>query len=260
MVADYERRNFSVFPCQWSEIDRPDIVSIYSPIYNITPEAEPGPSNTTTTGKSGGSSNTGAIAGGVVAGIVAIAVIAALLWFFWWRPKRRQHYMTDGELPEKTPAPIIDPHLNNAELTGSNTQKQPGLPELQGTVGGRSEGVFELPAREEVAKEMRATSDAKEMPTPETISEAAGNGFPWRGSTQSNPQSPSPLSSPGLQSRLSPMSSPSSDRDMSSPIPSPSMIPSTLPSPVPSPPPVVQPQPRRVVKPVLNSMDSSTSD
>lgn len=259
VVADYERRNFSVFPCQWTANAQPDIVSTFSPTYNITPEAAPGSSNgTSTPHKSAGKSSAGPIAGGVVAGIAGLAIVAALVYFFWWRPKRRRHYTTDGELPEKPHAASVDPHLNNAEL--GNTQSQYGMPELQGTVGGISEGVFEMPAREEVAKEMRATIDAQEMPTPETVSEATGGGFPWRRSIQSETQSPSPLSSPGLQDRFSPMSSPSPDRDLPSPIPSPSMIPSSVPSPLPSPPPVMQPQPQRVVRPVLNTVDSSISE
>jgi hypothetical protein len=259
VVADYERRNFSVFPCQWTGIDKPEVVSTFSPSYNITPEVGPGSSNGTGTAhKSGGKSSAGPIAGGVVAGIAGLAIVAALVYFFWWRPKRRQHYMTDGELPEKPPTATVDPHLNNAEL--GNTQSQSGMPELQGTLGGVSEGVFEMPAREEVAKEMRATIDAQEMPTPETVSEATGGGFPWRRSVQSEPQSPSPLSSPGLQSRFSPMSSPSPDRDLPSPIPSPSMIPSSVPSPIPSPSTIAQPQPQRVARPVLNTVDSSISE
>ena len=249
VVADYERRNFSVFPCQWEADATPDIVSTFSPVYNITPSASPtGPP--TAGSSSGGSSNTGAIAGGVVGGIAALVIIAALVYFCWWRPKRRQHYTTDGKLeksdisapsPESHSIARDDPHSNKAEL--GNTQRH----ELEGSAGpSKGPAVFEMPAREEVATELRATNDnAHEMLTPETMSDVPQGGFPWRKSIlDGGVDSPSPLGSPGspgsgLEGMVSPVSSPSPG--LPSPIPSPTMIPSSVPSPLPSPPPVLRP-------------------
>jgi hypothetical protein len=259
VVADYERRNFSVFPCQWEADATPDIVSTFSPTYNITPAASPSGHSTPGT-SSGGSSNTGAIAGGVVGGIVALTIIAVLVYFCWWRPRRRQHYTTDGKLekseisapsPENPSLTQDDPHLTKAEL--GNTQRH----ELEGSAGtSKGPAVFEMPAREEVATELRATNNnAHEMLTPETTSEAPLGEFPWRKSVQNGEgNSPSPLGSPGspgsgLEGMVSPINS--SSAGLPSPVPSPSMIPSSVPSPLPSPPPVVQPQPQKAVRPNL---------
>lgn len=248
VIADYERRNFSVSPCRWENEAKPEIISTFSPTYNLTPATQPGSSNSTGSG-SKKSTNTGAIAGGVVGGIATIAVFTFLIWFCYWKPRREQHYTTEGEKAEKVSLPD-DPHATNAEL--GNNQTNSGLPELVGTVGGRTQGVFELPAREEVAKEMRATIDAQELPTPDTVSEATHGGFPWN---ERSGQSPSPLSSPGLEGTFSPMSSPSPEPN--SPVPSPSMISSVGQSP--SPPPVVQPQPQRVIRVPLHARNSSLS-
>jgi len=257
IIADYERKNFTIFPCKWENIDKRDISSIYSPTYNLSSSGEPEPTDSSRASKkSGGASKAGPIAGGVVAG-VAVLIIAALIYIFWWK-KRQAHYTTNGPIPEKRPSHPPDPHTNNAEL--SNTQSRANMSELQGTIGGPSSGtgVFELPAREEVAKEMRATIDAQELPTPETMSEVTNSGFPWRTSMTDRGNSPSPLSSPALHGRFSPMSSPSPE--LPSPIPSPSMITSSIPSPMPSPPPFAHPQPQRVVRPALNTVDTSISE
>jgi hypothetical protein len=103
IIADYEQRNFSVYPCQWEANATPEIVSTFSPTYNITPVVSPNNNSTSSGMKS--SSNTGAIAGGVVGVLAALAIAAALSYFYWWRPKRHQHYTTDGKLEK----PAIPP-------------------------------------------------------------------------------------------------------------------------------------------------------
>jgi len=251
LIADYERRNFSVSPCQWDTISKPDIITTFSPTYNMTSVAgsPPPPSNNSTTKVSGGSSDIGAIAGGVVGGVLVSVIIAGLVFFFcYWKPKRRQDYSTHGEksemfahLPDNPALALGDRHLSKAEL--GNTQRTSGVPELEGSSG----AVFEMPVREEAASEMSAPyNNVYEMPTPETASEVTRDGFPWRMSLLERRagQSPSPLGSPEAQSVTSPVSSPS--LRFSSPIPSPSMIPSPLPSP-----------PQRAVRPDLNSVGPS---
>jgi hypothetical protein len=237
VVADYERKNFSVFPCQWEANINTDIVSIISPTYSVTPVTEPSSSNSTSN-PSGGSTNAGPIAGGIVGGIAGLAIITALVYFFYWRPKRRQAYTTNGEksemfapLPANPALALDDPHLNNAEL--GNTQRTSTVPELEGSPG----AVFEMPVKETAASEMHAIdSTVQEMPTPETVSDITMGGFPWKASvvSEGGGQSPSPLGSPGLQSNISSTSSP-------------------------SPPPLAQPQPQRIVKPNLKTADSDTS-
>ena len=144
-------------------------------------------------------------------------------------------------LPINPALALDDPHLNKAEL--GNTQRTSGVPELEGSAGRPSQGpaVFEMPVREEVASELRATNNnAHEMLTPDTSSVAAQAGFAWRTSLpEGGPQSPTPLESPGLQDIVSPLGS--SSPGSPSPIPSLSMAASSVPSPLPSPPPVAQP-------------------
>ena len=264
VIADYERRNFSVFPCQWVANAKSDIASTFSPIYNITPAAGSGPSTSSSSAThSGGSPSAGPIAGGVVGGILALSIGAVLFYCFYWKPKKRsQDYLTHGEksemlapLPENPALAYDDPHLTKAEL--ASNQRRSDVPELEGSGGGPSH-IFELPAREETASEMGAPNGNRhEMATPETTSEIGQTGFPWRMSfLEGRTKSPSSLGSPGLGSITSPVSSPS---PMPSPLPSPSMIPSSVPSPIPSPPPVVHPQPQRVIRPDLKTADSSNS-
>lgn len=256
-----------MFPCKWEAGAAPDIASTFSPTYNITPSSSPSGPSTSGSG-SGGSSNTGAIAGGVIGGIGALAIFAALVYFCWYRPKRRQHYITDGKLekseisapsPENPSQAEDEPHLNKAEL--ANTQRH----ELEGSVGpSKGPAVFEMPAREEVATELRATNnDAQELLTPETTSDAPQSPqqgeFPWRKRvSDGEANSPSPLGSPGspgsgMEGMVSPVSSPG----LPSPIPSPTNIPSSVPSPLPSPPPIVQPQPQKAIRADLITADSS---
>jgi len=262
VFADYERRNFSVYPCKWDTDRKRDIVTVFSPKYGNITEVVSGPSSSNTTQKhSGGTSKAGPIAGGVIGGIALLAAICALLLYFCYiKPKRRQKdYSTHGEKPEMhaplpdNPALALDdnPHLHKAEL--ANTQRVSGVAELEGSAGVRR--ISEMPVREAAASEMRAVDNhnVHEMSTPEAIAEATATtgGFPWRTSeTPDGAQSPSPLQSPGIMSRVSPLSSPG----LPSPVPSHSTIAASLPSPVPSPPPVLQPQPQRIVRKALDSI------
>jgi len=260
--ADFQRGNFSVYPCKWDSDGRRDIVSVLAPKYSPVTDTGPGSqNNTSTSNKSGSSSKAGPIAGGVIGGIALIAgIISVLFYFCYIKPKRRQKdYSTHGEKPEMhaplpdNPALALDdnPHLHKAEL--ANTQRMSGVAELEGSAGVRR--VSEMPVREAAASEMRAVDNhnVHEMSTPEAIAEAtaATGGFPWRTSeTPDGAQSPSPLQSPGIMSRVSPLSSPG----LPSPVPSQSTIAASLPSPAPSPPPVLQPQPQRVVRKALDSI------
>lgn len=260
VLADYERGNFSVYPCKLEDNSKRDIVSVFSRKY--IPEVGSGPSTSNVTAKhSGGTSKAGPIAGGVIGGIALLAALIAVLFYFCYiKPKRRQQdYSTHGEktemhapLPDNPALALEDnPHLNKAEL--ANTQRMSGVAELEGSAGVRR--ISEMPVREAAAWEMRAVGEHNmhEMATPEAIAEAtaATGEFPWRTSeTPEGAQSPSPLQSPGLMSRVSPLSSPG----LPSPVPSQSTIAGSLPSPVPSPPPVLQPQPQRVVRKALDTI------
>lgn len=258
VIADYERMNFSVSPCKWDPNAKQNIAAIISPDLGSSAPGSTPPSPSPTPSNSGKSSNTGAIAGGVGGGLAAV-IIAALIWFFWWRPKHRASAMHAEKTAPGPGAPALaieDPHYDKAEL--GNTQKTTGVPELEGNEGSSSGGtLFEMPAREEVATEMASTSrQPQEMATPDQDSDAEG-GYPWRAAPAESVSNRSPLSSPGLQNRISPMSSPSPGLS-SRGLPSPLVSPSSVPSPVPSPP-LVQPKPQRVLRPGLMSVNSSAS-
>jgi hypothetical protein len=259
IVADYERRNFSVYACQLQANPSPDIATILSPTTTIV---VPPPKTSTTTAKSSGSSSkTGPIVGGVIGGLAFLAAAIAAIWYFcYWKPKKRsQEYTTDGEkqeiyapVPPDSPTLVLeeDRTLNKAEL--ANTQRRSGVPELEG-----SSGMYEMAVREEAASEMSApTSNLHEMGTPGTIiSDTTENGFPWRSGSLTERGHRSTGSGPQTF-LVSPVSSPSPEMQPS--VPSPSMVISPMP-PSPSPPPVSHPQPKRVVRPALKSGDSMGS-
>ena len=234
VVADYERKNFSVFPCKWAANTAPDIASTFSPTYTMTLNTPPDVS-TTPTSKHKSSSNAGAIAGGTLGGLGTLAIAAALLYLCWWRTKRRQHYTTNDTIDKKPKVPALpsgealgtegEPHITNAEL--ANTQRH----ELEGSAGPSKVGLtlFELPAREDVASELRANNDAQEILTPDTSeapqSPQSQGEFPWRRSVrETGMNSPSPLGSPetpgsGTAGLVSPVSIPG----LVLPLPAPSL-------------------------------------
>lgn len=75
LTVDYERRNFTVAACEWTENASSDIRSILSPDYDSDDSKS-----------SGGGIGGGAIAGIVIGVLAAVVLVAAAVW--WWR--RRQ--------------------------------------------------------------------------------------------------------------------------------------------------------------------------
>ncbi|KAL1297252.1 hypothetical protein AAFC00_004811 [Neodothiora populina] len=90
VIADYERRNFTVAPCAWEENPIADIKTILSP---DSEAAQSGDSN------SGGGISGGAIAGIVIGVIGGLALVAAAIWFFM--RKRRTEKQKLAELESK---------------------------------------------------------------------------------------------------------------------------------------------------------------
>lgn len=78
LIADYERRNFTVAPCAWTENAASDLRSIISPDTVITSSSS-----------NNGHLSAGAIAG-VVVGIVAVIAILGLALFFLRRTKNKR--------------------------------------------------------------------------------------------------------------------------------------------------------------------------
>lgn len=97
VIADYERRNFTVAPCSWVENAASNIKSIISPTYDLSSDPSSGIS-------------AGAIAGIVVGIVAAVAALAGLGFWFW---RRRQN--TKGQR-------IAELEARNAVLPGSLSQ------------------------------------------------------------------------------------------------------------------------------------------
>jgi hypothetical protein len=173
VIADYDRRNFSVAQCNWNPSAQQNIITIRSP-------SGEGSASNGTAGTSGGSKSSnsvpvGAVAGGVVGGVVAIAGIAALLWFFCIKPRRRRAKATElaaqtGTENDPPAPPPEDPTADKAEM---DNQDKDRVHEMEGKknqwvveTDGQEVQIAELPAREEVAAELTGQRDAVEMMDP----------------------------------------------------------------------------------------------
>ncbi|CAD0109001.1 unnamed protein product [Aureobasidium uvarum] len=95
VVADYERRNFTVAPCVWEQNSASEIRTIFSP-----------DSKFSFGGKSSGISG-GAIAGIVIGVLAIIAILAGALWFM--RRKKQQKKYAAVELEAKSLAAAQTP-------------------------------------------------------------------------------------------------------------------------------------------------------
>jgi len=89
LIADYDRKNFTVAPCNWDQaaLAHQQIQTIY------TPGTEPKSSK-------GSSFPTGAIAGVVVGVVVIIAALAAILWFLRRRKNAEKKRVAELEAKE----------------------------------------------------------------------------------------------------------------------------------------------------------------
>lgn len=131
IIADFERQNFSVWPCKWdSNTNNANVVAILST--NST-------SNTPNSSGGNGSSSkkglgTGAIAGIAVGAVAALAIVGAAAWLYIKRAraKPRTSFELEGRLhdpnslppyhPEKgTPPEELDSRSRH-ELTGHNNK------------------------------------------------------------------------------------------------------------------------------------------
>lgn len=90
LIADYERRNFTIAPCEWTENADSDIRSILSPDYD-----------------SDDSNSSGGLGGGAIAGIVigvlaAVVLVAAAVW--WWRRRQQNEKKRMANIEAKAAA------------------------------------------------------------------------------------------------------------------------------------------------------------
>ncbi|KAH9217588.1 aspartic peptidase domain-containing protein [Leptodontidium sp. 2 PMI_412] len=158
VIADYERKNFSVSQCKWDSSPQ-NIVTIFPP------------SNSTDNPKSETSGlPTGAIAGIAAGGGALLIVLAVVLYFCWWRPRQRKRKTAElaanevtiqNQQQQQQQQEFVKPELDSNEVN-----QKPGL-QIHETEGskvfapveiGNPDIVYEMPAREEVASEMTGTS------------------------------------------------------------------------------------------------------
>ncbi|KAI5239600.1 acid protease [Aureobasidium subglaciale] len=130
VVADYERRNFTVAPCAWEQNAATELRTIFSPDSGFTLDDG--------SGKSG-------ISGGAIAGIVigVLAIIAILLGALWFmRRKKQQKKSAAVELEAKSLAAAQssepsspfkeDPHAGVSTPTGGELDGSRQVHEIAG--------------------------------------------------------------------------------------------------------------------------------
>ncbi|KAL8686343.1 MAG: hypothetical protein Q9218_007173 [Villophora microphyllina] len=98
LIADYERRNFSISQCSWVENAAQKVVAIHSPV-NATAST---PSR---------SFAPGAIAGTSIGSIVAVSALVFLLYHFVIRQRRRKQTSTITENIKDSSESSIDPDI-----------------------------------------------------------------------------------------------------------------------------------------------------
>lgn len=203
MIADYERRNFSVSQCKWDGDSTQSIVAILPPSNGTSqgldgsPEVAPGSSKAKKN-----PDPIGPIAGGVGGGVV---VISAAVLFLLLRRRKKAHQARQKQAKaaaESLPDPVLKPELDGYEripkiyetapevdIDGDGKSFVPSSRAIEIDNSGRNSPVFEMPAKEEVAAEMSGFGDGK--PRPEKSEKRKANIVP-------RPPSPESPASPGL--------------------------------------------------------------
>lgn len=221
VTADYDRGNFSVSQCSWVPNAQQNIVSILKPDTNTSSSD----SGDTTKSKSINSVPIGAIAGGAIGGVVLLGAAGFMAYWFCIKPRRRRAESEAAAAraaerqPGRTspPDPTLKPELDSEEvrrvlemeadkkqwLVEADAQ-QARIYEMEGKkvvyemdgkrgiwaveADGTPIEIHEMPAREEVAVEMRGSRDSIEVARP---------GPRWSWEMTDPVQSPATLPSPG---------------------------------------------------------------
>lgn len=105
LIADYERENFTIAPCAWTNTSVAELKSIISP--NETSIA--------TGSGSGGGLSAGAIAGVVVGIVAVIAILGLILWLLRRRKVAEKKRVAELEASERTGAGKHSDDSNNEQ-------------------------------------------------------------------------------------------------------------------------------------------------
>jgi hypothetical protein len=161
LIADYERNNFSVWPCSWdSNTNNARVVAIRSVNDTADSHDSPGINHDTDSGKNKGLA-TGTVAG--IAVVAAVSAIAALVAVYFWLRKKRRTKRTSFELGVSSTdpmdpmgsAPAYHPHkeILPEELDSAAQHELPGEHKF---------GVLEVPDGSKY--EMDGTGTPAEVP------------------------------------------------------------------------------------------------
>ena len=139
LIADYERSNFSVFPCKWEANAQSTIVAI--PSINDTTSNN---TTTPTTPHSAKSSiSVGLIVGIVIGALVVIAIAAFLIWYFFrWRLCCGKPGELDTDETARTAAAAATPQVQPVKAVPGGELDSTNVHELSGH---HNFGVLEAP-------------------------------------------------------------------------------------------------------------------
>jgi hypothetical protein len=144
VIADYERQNFSVWPCKWdSNTNNAKVLPILSRDASTNSTGGTGGSNSDSSGLSRKGLATGAVAGIAVGAVLGIVAVGIALWFFLVKKKKRnepapqelESYEKSGELPpEGVPSYQVLKH-GNTEADSTPVHEMPGSEYKFGVLG-----------------------------------------------------------------------------------------------------------------------------
>jgi hypothetical protein len=166
LIADYDRRNFSVFPCKWDANASQSIVPIHPPQTTNTIVASP-PNPTPSSSPSFLGISLGAIIGIALAAFFLLLLAALTCHLLVLRPWRQRKTAAISQQQSQPPDPLltIKPELDALESARAlhevdgQAKTETHKAELEGKAAGvetekRQAEVYEMPAKEEVAAEM----------------------------------------------------------------------------------------------------------
>ena len=130
VAADYERRNFTVAPCTWTQNAASEIRTIFSPDSGYSFD-----------GKRKSGISGGAIAGIVIGVLAIIAILAAALWFMRRKKQQKKHAAVELEAKSLAAAQGVspqssllkeDPHAGASTPTGGELDSSRQIHEIAG--------------------------------------------------------------------------------------------------------------------------------
>jgi hypothetical protein len=153
VIADFERKNFSVSQCKWVQAPQ-NIVAILPPADSVL-----GPTSQHKSLSKGGIA-------GIAVGVALIALGAVLLWFLWWKPRQRKRKAAElaaGSSTRRETQEYYKPELESSPATTAVFEAHDGRKIDQMAEIGTHNEIHELPAREEVAAEMTGITSPSEI-------------------------------------------------------------------------------------------------